>query len=386
MNKKIVSSIYIALFALVSCKKEKTTESNVVSKEVEIISENYLIGTYTDSLSQGINLISFFPDKQKVVLKYTIDSLLNPSFVVSNDSKSIFASVGEIQSENGGLLHTFSYDKEKQLFQKISTVPSLGDDPCTLAFSPNEKAIVVGNYSGGNLAVYPITKTGEIINNPKVIQHEGNSVTKERQEKAHVHCVVFHPNEKSLFVADLGNDTIDIIPFIEDENEFVLYPEETISTKMPLGSGPRHIVFNKEGNTLYVVFELTNEVAVFDYSEHKLQLNKVISLTDKETRLGSAAEIKLSNDNQFLYVSVRGEDNQLVVLKTNNGITLEKIQTIPTELSPRNFILSDKEDFVLVANQGSNTIVVYTRDPKTGLLQETKNKIDIHKPVYFCKF
>ena len=84
--------------------------------------------------------------------------------------------------------------------------------------------------------------------------------------------------------------------------------------------------------------------------------------------------------------SVRGEDNQLVSFKINEGASLEKIQTIPTELSPRNFILSKNEDFILVANQGSNSIVVYSRDKETGLLQQTKKRIEIHKPVYFFEF
>lgn len=380
------SSIIIGLFTLfISCKKVEKKKIESPKEEIAITEEKYLIGTYTDSFSQGINLVSFSPDEQKLEMKNTIDSLPNPSFVVANKSKTIIAAVGEIQGKKGGLLQTFSYDKKRQLFQKISTVETLGNDPCTLAFSPDENAIIVGNYSGGNLAVFPITMTGEIKKEPQVIQHVGNSVTIERQEKAHVHCVIFHPNEKKLFVADLGNDTIDIIPFTEENNQFRLLAEKTISIKMPLGSGPRHIVFNKDGNKMYVVFELTNEVAVFDYKENNLQLKEVVNLTDKKTKLGSAAELKLSNNNQFLYVSVRGEDNQLVAFKTNGGEILEKIQMVQTGLSPRNFILTKNEDFVLVANQGSNAIVVYTRDKETGLLQETKNKININKPVYFCR-
>ena len=101
----------------------------------------------------------------------------------------------------------------------MSTVATLGNDPCTLTFCPNENALVVGNYSGGNLTVFPLTNSGQIINKSQQIQHEGKSVTIERQEKAHVHCVVFHPTENKLLVADLGNDTIDIIPYIEANNQ-----------------------------------------------------------------------------------------------------------------------------------------------------------------------
>lgn len=383
---KFFSLMFSVLLLFFSCKNGEEKKEEIVEAPNEVEIENYLIGTYTDSLSQGINLISFNPEKQQLELNQVIDSLPNPSFVVANKAKTIIATVGEIQGEKGGLLTTFSYDKATNTFSKISTVNTLGNDPCTLVFSPNENALLVGNYSGGNLSVFPINEKGEISDTPQTIQHEGNSVTKERQEKPHVHSIIFHPTEKLIFVADLGNDTVDMIPFSDENNIFQLLPEKTISTKVPLGSGPRHFLFNKDGKQLYVVFELTNEVGVFDYQNNKLVLKEVVALTDTKTKLGSAAELKLSSDNSFLYVSVRGEDNKLVVFKTNKGNNLEKIQTVETGTKPRNFTLSKAEDFVLVANQASNSIVVYERDKEKGLLTKTSSEIAINKPVYFCKF
>ena len=380
------SFLFLGLFAiLTSCKKVEEKKEEIVEVPVEVTTERYLIGTYTDSLSQGINVLSFTPENEKLELNQVIDSLPNPSFVITNKAKTIVATVGEIQAEKGGLLTTFSYDKENNTFTKISTVNTLGNDPCTLVFSPNENALLVGNYSGGNLSVFPINENGEITDTPQTIQHEGSSITKERQEKSHVHSIIFHPTEKVIFVADLGNDTIEMIPF-KDETSFQLLPEKSITTKVPLGSGPRHILFNKNGKQLYAVFELTNEVAVFDYSNATLKLKEVVALTGTKTKLGSAAELKLSEENTFLYVSVRGEDNKLVAFNTNKGHHLEKIQTVATGLKPRNFKLSKTEYFVLVANQESNTIVVYKRDKKTGLLTQTSNEISVHKPVYFCAF
>ena len=279
------SYLVLGLFAIIiSCKKAEEKKEEIIEKPVAVEMEKYLIGTYTDSLSQGINLISFHPENEKLALVQVIDSLPNPSFVVANKAKTIVATVGEIQGEKGGLLTTFSYNKESSTFSKISTVNTLGNDPCTLVFSPNEDALIVGNYSGGNLSVFPINEKGELLDTPQTIQHEGNSVTKERQEKPHVHSIIFHPTEKFIFIADLGNDTIDMIPFT-DEGSFQLLPEKTVSTKVPLGSGPRHILFDKDGKQLYVVFELTNEVAVFQYKENTLQLKETVALTDTKTRL-----------------------------------------------------------------------------------------------------
>ncbi|WP_445458273.1 lactonase family protein [Flavobacterium sp. HNIBRBA15423] len=381
------SFIIIGLFTLsISCKKTEEKKTESLKEEIGITEEKYLIGTYTDLLSQGINLISFFPDSQELKLNQVIDSLQNPSFVIVNKEKTIVVAVGEIQGERGGLLTSFWYTKENNTFQKISTVNTLGNDPCTLAFSPNENAILVGNYSGGNLSVFPINEKGVIENMPQLIQYEGNSITKERQEKSHVHCIAFHPKDSMVFVTDLGRDTIEIIPYTEENDLFKLLSDNTTSVRVPDGSGPRHIVFSANGDKAYTVFELTNEVGVFDYKDNSLVLKEVLALTKTKAKLGSAAELKLSEDNAFLYVSVRGEDNQLVVFKLNNETAIEKIQTIETGLKPRNFILSNKEDFLLVANQESNSILVFARDKNTGLLTQTSIEISINKPVYFCNF
>ncbi|NJM80726.1 MAG: lactonase family protein [Flavobacterium sp.] len=57
-------------------------KEEILETPIEVETENYLIGTYTDSLSQGINLISFNPEKEKLELIQVIDSLPK-SFIYS---------------------------------------------------------------------------------------------------------------------------------------------------------------------------------------------------------------------------------------------------------------------------------------------------------------
>jgi 6-phosphogluconolactonase len=49
--------------------------------------------------------------------------------------------------------------------------------------------------------------------------------------------------------------------------------------------------------------------------------------------------------------------------------------------TPRNFTLDPTGNFLLVANQDSNNIVVFSRDNKTGLLKETGYQIIVPNPV-----
>lgn len=383
--KKVTFLVLLGIIFF-SCKKGKSEDKIQITEQEKVAQEEqYLIGTYTDSINQGINLLTFNIDSLSLNSSIVIPEIENPSFVITNKSKNIIVAVEEVASENGGRVCSYKYDKESDQFHKISSVATHGDHPCSVIFSPNEDAIIVGNFTGGNLVYFSINANGEIKDEPTIINHKGKSINKERQEKPHVHCVNFHPTVKVLFVADLGNDSIDMIPY-EDENGFSLLETETKSFKVPAGSGPRHIVFDEIQQLVYVIFELTNEIGVFTIQNNDLSLKEVVSLTEAKTTSGSAAELKLTSNNEFIYATVRGNDNVLVGFKTNKGEKLEKIQTLSTENYPRNFILTDNEDYILVANQDSNSIQVFERDEASGLLTNTSKSISIHKPVYFKRF
>ena len=345
----------------------------------------FLVGTYTENDSQGINVIQFDTDSKAISIKNLIPEIENPSFVITNKAKTIMVAVEETASENGGKVTSYSYDSTSNKFQKLNSFFTKGNHPCTVTFSPDEKYVIVGNYSGGNLSVFPIDQQGNLSENSQFIQYEGKSVNAERQEKPHVHSVVFHPKDSFLFVADLGRDAIEMIPFDANSKTF-LQTEKAISTKVASGSGPRHLLFNKTGNTLYVTYELTNEIGVFKFENNQLQHQQTIALTKTPTKSGSAAELRLSDDGNYLYATVRGKDNQLVVMKTNQDKNLEVIQSKATGKAPRNFILTKDQKNILVANQDSNKITVFDRDTKSGLLSPTSSEITIPKPVYLSKF
>ncbi|WP_298119037.1 lactonase family protein [Flavobacterium sp.] len=354
---------------MASCSNTKTT--------------NYLVGTYTNDVSHGINLVNFNQESKSLTTEKVISGVENPSFVVANKSKTIIVTVEEIALAKGGKVTSFSYDEKTKSITKLNSIFTNGDHPCTVAFSPNENFVLVGNYSGGSLSVFPIDKNGMLSESSNFIQYEGQSVNKERQEKPHVHCIVVHPKENIIAVADLGRDAIELIPFDENSKSFLIN-EKAITTNVKMGSGPRHLVWNKAGNRLYVTYELTNEVAAFEYNKGKLTELQTIALTKEKTN-GSTAELRLCKDEKFIYASVRGVDNHIVVMKIMND-KIEKVQTIATERTPRNFILSENQKSVLVASQGSNLISVFDRNEKTGWLTKTSITVSINQPVYLFPF
>jgi 6-phosphogluconolactonase len=150
------------------------------------------------------------------------------------------------------------------------------------------------------------------------------------------------------------------------------------------GSGPRHFDFHPNGKFAYLIEELTGSVSVYGYDKGELFLKQNISALpgDYDGPVGSA-DIHVSHDGEFLYVSNRGESNTLAIFKINkNTGTLHQVGHQSTlGKTPRNFNFDPSGNFLLVANQNSNDIVIFKRDKKTGLLTDTGKKIIVSKPV-----
>jgi 6-phosphogluconolactonase len=94
------------------------------------------------------------------------------------------------------------------------------------------------------------------------------------------------------------------------------------------------------------------------------------------------SEIKLSPDARFLYVSNRG-DNSLAIFKVLEDGQLERIDIVSTEGKfPRHFALTPCGNAVIVANQDSSNLTLFTRDVETGLIKATGDQYEIPAPNY----
>ncbi len=346
---------------------------------------NLLVGTYTSGSSEGIYVYQFDTQTGDIKHKFTAKDIENPSFLtVSHDNQYVYA-VNELSGEKPGAVSAYKFDSKTGAMEFINKQPSGGGDPCYLTVNERNSHLFVGNYSGGNLSVIPLISAGALATPVQTIQHEGESANKQRQEKAHVHSTVFSPDQKHLFVGDLGTDKINIYKYRRKNVSTPLTPAKTPYVEVAAGSGPRHLIFNNKGKYAYLVLELTAEVAVFEHQKGALKHVQTIAMTGEgfDGEVG-AAEIKLSPDEKFLYASNRGEANEIAIYKVNEAdgkLALAGIQSLPGN-TPRNFMIDPTGNYLLVALQGSNSIVVYNRNPETGLLTITDKSVEVGTPVY----
>ena len=241
--------------------------------------------------------------------------------------------------------------------------------------------MIAANYTGGSFSIAPINKDGSIAADKKVIQHEGKSSNKERQEKAHVHQTLLTADNKHLLVADLGMDKFSVYDF-DKSNGTV---KENAAVSVSAGSGPRHAAIHPSNKYVYLTEELSGSVAAFSFSdEGKLKLLQTISAVPEDYKgsLGGA-DIHVSADGKFLYASNRGELNDIVIFSVDSATGVLKVVGHQSTLGikPRNFSFDPTGNFLLVANQDSDNIIIFSVNHETGLLIDTGKMITVPNPV-----
>jgi 6-phosphogluconolactonase len=340
---------------------------------------NLLVGTYTNTCeSKGIYVYEFDAVSGDFKLKNSTEKVVSPSYLsVSPNNKFIYA-----VNENGtqSAVSAFTYDSPTGKLKLLNTNSSLGADPCHLI--NDDKNVIVANYSGGSIAVFKKNADGSITEGQQLIQHEGKGPNAARQEKAHVHQVVFSPDKKFVLSNDLGQDKIFIYKYNPSSRHEILTLKGTVDVKS--GSGPRHLAFSKDGKFVYLVQELDGTLTSFAYDKTgNLKLLKETNIIPKDFKgANSSAAIKISPDGNFLYVSDRGDVNAITVcqiLKDGSIKFIEQESTLGK--GPRDFVIDPSGNYLLVGHQYTNEIIIFKRDKATGKLKNTGKKIELCSPV-----
>lgn len=340
------------------------------------------VGTYTRKTeSEGVYAFEVDDGVEQIRALTVNPGIDNPSWIVANSSRHCLFAVNEIrdyQGGNTGAVNSFTYDDQGRL-TFVSRQSSMGADPCHLAQGPEGAYLLVSNYSGGNLASFPVDDSGAIGVFNSFVQHAGHSVDPMRQKGPHVHSVTLDQRGEMAYVADLGTDQVVSYP-VDRHGQVQTNARKSIRVKP--GAGPRHFCFDADDRYGYLINELDNTIVSFERDEGGTltELETVSALPDDFTDPSYCADIHLSPDGHFLYASNRGHDSIAVYRLEADGV-MKLIQHQSTGgAHPRHFSLSPDGSRLFAANRDSDNIVVLARDSETGLLTETGTKIDVPAP------
>jgi 6-phosphogluconolactonase len=240
--------------------------------------------------------------------------------------------------------------------------------------------LIAADYMGGSAASFRISdgKLSEAVWTEHYKHHGPNP---ERQESAHAHFASFSPDNRYAYINDLGADCIHIYRL--DPATAMLTPTGTYTA--PPGSGPRTLHFHPNGHTAYSINELLSTVDVLEWRSAggSLSLVKRIELLPAgyhgPTR---ACDTVITKDGRFVYFANRDNDFLYAFSADQKSGALTPIgRSNCGGKTPRNFTLDPSEHWMLVANQDSNLISVFARDPETGKLANEGKSYDALAPM-----
>ena len=349
------------------------------------------IGTYTkkeghvDGQADGIYVFRL-SESGELSFVTAVPGVINPSFVtMSPDGRFLYA-VNEIGPDTGqpaGLVTAFAIDQTSGGLTLLNSQSTHGYAPCHLSVDQTGHYLLVTNYSGGNLALFPLGNDGRLGAAAQIIQHQGQSINPGRQEGPHPHSINIAPGNQFALVPDLGTDKIWVYRLDLEEGHLVA--NDPPWTEVTPGSGPRHFTFHPNGRIAYVINELDSTITAFSWDGDEGTLEPLQSVSTLPTGFNDeswCADIHIHPVGHTLYGSNRGHDS-IVVFRVNQEtgeLTLLGHESTQGN-TPRNFAIDPTGQFLIAANQDSSSIVSYHINVETGELRPTGQLTAVATPV-----
>ena len=340
-------------------------------------------GSYTSGASKGIYAWRFDSQTGKLAPLGLVAATPQPAHIWAAPSGKVLYAVN--WEEQGGV-SAFRIDSRTGGLTFLNRVSAKGAKPNQVVVDPSGRIAVSVNYGAGNLAAYKVLPDGELSEAFYVDQHAGPPRSP-RQHGPKAHGVEFSRDGRFMYVAELGLDRV--YAYRVDPEAGAIAPGDPPYVETHAGAGPRRLQLSPNGKFLYVNHETDSEVSVFAVDGTSLKdVQTVSTLSAGYTDPNTTAEIIISPDDRFLYVSNRGRDSIAVfAIDPASGRLTLTADTPAGGRTPRNLRLDPSAGFLFSSNEGDGTITVFKIDKATGLLSQTAAKAQIDTPggLYFVE-
>lgn len=302
----------------------------------------------------GISVFDFDPALGRVQLLFEKEGC-NLSYMAFNKEHGLLYAHEEKEVGRSPLLDTYRINAAR--LEKVGTIRIPGGLPCHISYLPKENRIVVACYETGSIHLYEVDETGIPSRLLQSIQHEGSSTHPYRQRGPHAHMACYH--KEKVYVPDLGLDKVMVYRF---QNGLL---ELDYEIQLPSGGGPRHLTFHKGGQFAFVANELSGQVSVLKkVGEQFGVIQNVLAIPPSYE--GEAAASTLLTTGNYLLVGLRSTNSIASMYFDLETECLKLLfHTDSGGQSPRDFILSTGGEWLIVANQGSHSLMVFRHQDGT---------------------
>ncbi len=309
------------------------------------------VGSYTRGDSKGLHIFDFNPETLEFKLREVFE-INNPSFVhLSHDGQFLYCNCDE-----GIAAFRIMKDGSLVLINKGSVN---GLRPCYISTDRANRYLITAGYHDGKLTVLRLLEDGGVGSVTDEVFMKGLGSVAGRNYRCHVNCALFTPDEHYVLAVDLGMDQVKIYEFDHEYGKITLHD----ILRCELESGPKHMLFSKDGQYAYLTHEDKNYVTQYAYDSVHAKFEKRQSLPtvpEKFEGYNSAITLKLSADETHLFVTNSG-DNSVAVYKIDPETkAMTTICILPTSGDyPRDlFVVPGRDSFVCV-NQESNSLTCF---------------------------
>ncbi|MEO1261314.1 MAG: lactonase family protein [Bacteroidota bacterium] len=371
MNKSLF--IFSIILLLMSCQNEEETL------------HTFFVGGYTlpsfNAEGKGVYTCSLNSNTGEMSLDQVFENTINPSYLAVHPNKKYLYSVNETGGDQPGFVSSYKI-LEGDSLEFINEQYTRGDYPCHVSISGDGKYLLVANYGGGSVSIFSILENGSLDKLSRVVKHSGKGPFEERQEGPHAHYFGPAINDSTAFAVDLGIDKI-IHYRIRDKGSLGIKS----ATSVTPGTGPRHLVFNPNVKTCYVLLEFNNNIEAFTYEDETKPFKRFQTINTFENELpfysATSSAIKMHPNGQFLYTANRGiknaEEDVLALLNAHpQSGKLTFVKNINTKGKvPRDFAIDPTGNILVVANQETGNLVSFKINQETGDLTPTGFELEI---------
>jgi 6-phosphogluconolactonase len=311
--------------------------------------------------------------------------LENPSFICVHPAGGILFAVSEIsdfRGERSGSLSSWRIDPRTGQLLRLSEVSSGGPGPCHVTLDRTASVALVANYANGSVATFRVERDGRLGEMTGIHRQTGSSIHVRRQAGPHAHGAFVSPSNRYVVVPDLGADQLYL--YMLDTPNAKMQPCSPASVPVAAGTGPRHFAFHPGGQFGYLIGELNSTIVGYRCDANSAVLDRIgrtPTIAPEFFGESEAAEIAIDRDGRFLYCSNRGADDIAAFAIGPDGELSAKQRIGCGGRTPRHFALDPTEKFILVANQDSGEVVVFSRDRDMGVLADTGSRMKLSQPA-----
>ena len=376
-----VKSGEIALYKKKLCGRmsvDRTTERIKNRQEgITIMKEKYVayVGTYTHGSSIGIHLYDVNVEEGTLSERKVVP-VNNSSYVVKSKNGKYLYSI----ADEGVAVFEIKPDGDLELINKVGIDGMRG---CYLCVDDSGKYLFVAGYHDGKITAVHTHQDGRLGQVFDGVFHKGVGSVAERNFRPHVSCVKTTPEGKYVCAVDNGIDQVKVYRINTARNRMELV--DILRCKRE--SGPREILFSKDGKYAYILFELINKVGVFTYKDTdkgpEFELIQLVEpLSDQlDPMHDCGAAMTMSPDGKYLFTSTAGDDSVAMFAINPDDGTLTKEFALPISGEyPKDIALFPDGKHLAVVNHESNSITTFAIDYEKKLIVMKGKPMKVETP------